>query len=86
MASSRKKPAKKVAKKSAKPRKQKTAANDETCLQMHCKQWLDKSGIWDRLLIFHVANERNEVKPDRLPRGADIAKLCAKCHDRTPGR
>jgi elongation factor P hydroxylase len=25
---------------------------------MHCKQWLDKSGLWDRLLIFHVANER----------------------------
>lgn len=25
---------------------------------MHCKQWLDKTGIWDRLLIFHVANER----------------------------
>lgn len=25
---------------------------------MHCKQWLDKSGVWDRLLIFHVANER----------------------------
>lgn len=25
---------------------------------MHCKQWLDKSGIWDRLLIFHVANQR----------------------------
>lgn len=36
----------------------KTAANDETCLQMHCQQWLVKSGIWDRLLIFHVANER----------------------------
>lgn len=25
---------------------------------MHCKQWLDKSGLWSRLLIFHVANER----------------------------
>jgi hypothetical protein len=25
---------------------------------MHCKQWLDKSGLWGRLLIFHVANER----------------------------
>lgn len=44
-----KKPAKKV---------RKTVANDETCLQMHCKQWLDKSGLWRRLLIFHVANER----------------------------
>ncbi len=30
----------------------------------------------------HVANERNEVKPDRLPRGAEIAALCtAECHD-----
>ena len=28
----------------------------------------------------HVANERNEVKPDRLPRGAAIAGLCATCH------
>jgi hypothetical protein len=36
----------------------KTVTNDETCLQMHCKQWLDKSGLWGRLLIFHVANER----------------------------
>jgi hypothetical protein len=25
---------------------------------MHTAQWLQKSGIWDRLLIFHVANER----------------------------
>jgi len=25
---------------------------------MHCKQWLDQSGIWSKLLIFHVANER----------------------------
>lgn len=25
---------------------------------MTCKQWLDKSGLWGRLLIFHVANER----------------------------
>ena len=47
--SSRKKPAKK-------PRE--TVKNDETCLQKHQKQWLDKSGIWGRLLIFHVANER----------------------------
>lgn len=30
----------------------------------------------------HVANERNEVKPDRLPRGAQIAKqLCSECHE-----
>lgn len=25
---------------------------------MHCQQWLVKSGLWGRLLIFHVANER----------------------------
>ena len=25
---------------------------------MKAKQWLDKSGLWSRLLIFHVANER----------------------------
>ena len=29
----------------------------------------------------HVANERNEVKPDRLPRGASIAKTCMGCHE-----
>jgi formylglycine-generating enzyme required for sulfatase activity len=29
----------------------------------------------------HVANERNEVKPDRRPRGVQIAKLCQSCHD-----
>jgi formylglycine-generating enzyme required for sulfatase activity len=29
----------------------------------------------------HVANERNQVKPDRLPRGAvEIAGLCSTCH------
>ncbi len=29
----------------------------------------------------HVANERNEIKPQRLPRGADIAgQLCLTCH------
>jgi formylglycine-generating enzyme required for sulfatase activity len=28
----------------------------------------------------HVADERNNVKPDRLPRGAAIAALCATCH------
>jgi formylglycine-generating enzyme required for sulfatase activity len=28
----------------------------------------------------HVANERNEVKPDRLPRAAAIAVLCQTCH------
>lgn len=25
---------------------------------MHCRQFLDKAGLWNRLLIFHVANER----------------------------
>ena len=29
----------------------------------------------------HVANERNEIKPQRLPRGANIAgQLCLTCH------
>lgn len=28
----------------------------------------------------HVANERNEVKPDRLPRASAIAALCQSCH------
>ncbi len=37
---------------------QKTATNNETCLQMHCKAWLDTSGLWSKLLIFHIANER----------------------------
>ncbi len=29
----------------------------------------------------HVANERNEVKPDTLPRGDQIARTCQRCHD-----
>jgi formylglycine-generating enzyme required for sulfatase activity len=28
----------------------------------------------------HVADERNGVKPDRLPRAAEIAGLCLQCH------
>ena len=28
----------------------------------------------------HVADERNNVKPERLPRGAEIAGLCVNCH------
>jgi formylglycine-generating enzyme required for sulfatase activity len=28
----------------------------------------------------HVYNERNEVEPDRIPRGAEMAKLCSNCH------
>jgi hypothetical protein len=52
LASSRKKPTKKA----AKPRKQKTVTNDETCLQKHAWQWVQKTH--PALLIFHVANER----------------------------
>jgi hypothetical protein len=33
-------------------------AESERCLHMRCQQWLEKSGIWSRLLIFHVPNER----------------------------
>jgi formylglycine-generating enzyme required for sulfatase activity len=29
----------------------------------------------------HVANERNEVKPDSRPRGDQIARSCRRCHD-----
>ena len=28
----------------------------------------------------HVKDERNNVKPDRLPRGAAVAALCSECH------
>src|SRR5712692_9874724 len=28
----------------------------------------------------HVTNERDEVKPDRIPHGAAIAGLCRNCH------
>lgn len=44
--------------KTAKPTKRRPEQHSETCLQMHCKQWLDKAGLWSKLLIFHVANER----------------------------
>jgi hypothetical protein len=27
-------------------------------LHFRCQQWLEKSGIWDRHLVFHVPNER----------------------------
>lgn len=54
MVSSRKKPAKRL----KKPAQKRPEEVSETCLQMHCKSWLDKTGIWGRLLIFHVANER----------------------------
>jgi formylglycine-generating enzyme required for sulfatase activity len=29
----------------------------------------------------HVANERNEVKPDSVPRGEQMAKTCNTCHE-----
>ena len=35
-----------------------TRKASETCLQMHCQQWLEKSYIWNNYLIFHVPNER----------------------------
>jgi len=38
--------------------KKKPEQVSEKCLQYHCQQWLEKSGVWRRLLIFHVANER----------------------------
>ena len=40
-------------KKAAKPAKQ-----SERSLHLHCQQWLEKSGWWNKLLIFHVPNER----------------------------
>jgi hypothetical protein len=54
----RKKPVKKARKRVTEPAHKPPAQHSETCLQMHCRQWLSKSGLWDRLLIFHVANER----------------------------
>jgi hypothetical protein len=42
----------------AKPKSGQPQDFGETCLHMHCQQWLEKSGIWRRLLIFHVPNER----------------------------
>lgn len=36
----------------------KPVVQSERCLHMHCQQWLVKSGWWDKLLIFHVPNER----------------------------
>lgn len=36
----------------------KTVANSETCFHKHAQQWLEKSGLWSRLVIFHVPNER----------------------------
>lgn len=36
----------------------KRPAQSERILHMHCQQWLEKSGWWGKLLIFHVPNER----------------------------
>lgn len=48
------KPERRAAKKQvAKPAKQ-----SERTLHMHAQQWLEKSGWWRKLLIFHVPNER----------------------------
>lgn len=51
---SRKKPARKV----AKPVRKRPEGHGEKCLHAHCQQWLVKSGLWAKLLIFHVPNER----------------------------
>lgn len=45
-------PKKKPAKAARKPKQ------SERTLHMHCQQWLEKSGWWAKLLIFHVPNER----------------------------
>lgn len=50
--------AKGAAKRLAKPAKRVPGKLREKGLQLHCHQWLVKSGLWGRLLIFHVANER----------------------------
>lgn len=48
------------AKRKPAPRKKvtKTPKQSERTLHMLAQQWLVKSGWWDRLLIFHVPNER----------------------------
>lgn len=52
-----KKPRRTVAK--ARTRTPKVARKvSERELHFHCQQWLEKSGIWDKYLIFHVPNER----------------------------
>src|ERR1700720_2791264 len=45
-------PKKKVAKRPRKPKQ------SEKTLHYLCQQWIVKSGWWDKLLIFHVPNER----------------------------
>jgi hypothetical protein len=41
-----------------KPVREPAGAGSEKCLHHHCQAWLVASGLWGRLLIFHVANER----------------------------
>jgi hypothetical protein len=73
LASSPKKRVRKAAK-----RPQKTAENDETCLQMHCVQWFQSA--YPHVLMFHVANERKgpvqmHVKLKRMGVMAGVADL-----------
>lgn len=44
--------------KTKKPVQKRPEEISETCLHKHCQQWLEKSGVLSRLLIFHVPNER----------------------------
>lgn len=48
----------KAAKQAAEATRKPPEQHSETCLHMHCQQWLVKSGLWGRLLVFHVPNER----------------------------
>lgn len=41
-----------------KPKKKRATKSAEKALHYHCQQWLEKSGLWTKLLIFHVPNER----------------------------
>ena len=38
--------------------RKKTAKQSERELHLKCQQWLERSGWWGKLLIFHVPNER----------------------------
>lgn len=50
---------KKGAAKAARPSVRKPPEeHSENCLHMHCQKWLVNAGVFNRLLIFHVANER----------------------------
>jgi hypothetical protein len=52
-----KKPRRSVAKaRAGAPKVTRKVSERET--HFHCQQWLEKSGIWSRHLIFHVPNER----------------------------